>query len=89
MRARMPRPGARDIPFDQLVRGKSWTRNPNTTIRADFFMALITDSTPSEVNWIQKRLKELLDAGLQRVQAVAIVKEELKEEPWKNQPTAT
>jgi hypothetical protein len=86
----MPRLGSRDVPFDLLVQAKSWTRNPNTTIRADFFMALITNSTPSEVNWIQKRLTQLIyTLALPRVQAIAIVKAELKEKPWTTRPTPT
>jgi hypothetical protein len=83
MRARPANPVFQNVPVDLLF-GSSAVRDAKGCLSGTKMMALITSSTVAEVQWIQSRLTELIRTlAIPRETAVAMVTEELKEEPWK------
>lgn len=52
-------------------------------------MAAITNLTEEEVRWTWDRLSLMLQGGMDRYDAMALIKEQAKEQPWKQPPTAT
>lgn len=58
-------------------------RNQDGTYNGVAFLANMTGLSYAEVEWTARRIKELLLSGMDRKEAVALVKQEAKEGKWK------
>ena len=50
-------------------------------------MATITGLSREEVVWTWERLSLLLGSGMEKTEAMRLVKEQAKEKPWNNPPS--
>ena len=60
-------------------------RNPDGTWNGAATMALITGLSEAEIRWTWDRLSAMLKSGMDKQEAMRLVKEQAKEQPW-NQP---
>lgn len=63
-------------------------RNPDGTWNGVATMALITGLSEAEIRWTWDRLSAMLKSGMDKQEALRLVKEQAKEQPWKQPPSA-